>query len=94
MFRFTDDSMSFSGIGTQDNKAYKVTITFLHKINCEKVTNKNTARCIEFTIPKAESGPYWSSLTADKKPHFLKVDFNKWIDEDNGKKIFLLLLIN
>lgn len=80
--------MDFSGIGTLDNKSYKVSITFLHKINPDKVTNKNTARCIEFVIPKAESGPYWQSLTTDKKkPHFLKVDFNKWVDEENGKCI-------
>ena len=34
-----------------------------------------------------ESGPYWSTLTADKKkPHFLKVDFNKWVDETSDNE--------
>lgn len=82
--------MYFKGSSVETGKQYEVTLNFLHKINPENVTTKNTARCIEFTIKKAESGPYWASLTNDKKkPHFLKADFNKWRDEesdvDDGK---------
>ncbi|KAG4066876.1 hypothetical protein HA402_012943 [Bradysia odoriphaga] len=85
-YKFTESSMYFKGVSTSDaTKTYEVTLNFLNKINPDKVINKNTARCIEFTITKAESGPYWNSLTTDKKkPHFLKVDFNKWVDEDNA----------
>lgn len=76
--------MNFKGIGVDTNKPYEVTLHFLHKINAENVTTKNTARCIEFTIKKANAGPYWASLTNDKKkPHFLKADFNKWRDEES-----------
>lgn len=82
--RFTEDSMHFKGSSVDADKHYEVTLNFLHKINPDKVVSKNTARCIEFTINKAESGPYWTSLTNDKKkPHFLKADFNKWHDEDS-----------
>lgn len=47
------------------------------------MTSKNSGRCYEFIISKAESASeYWPSLTTDKKkPHWLKVDFNKWKDE-------------
>lgn len=47
------------------------------------MTSKNCGRCYEFIISKAESAAeYWPSLTTDKKkPHWLKVDFNKWKDE-------------
>lgn len=70
-----------------ETRQYEVTLNFLHKINPEKVATKNTARCIEFCIVKAESGPYWTSLTSDKKkPHFLKADFNKWRDEDSDNE--------
>lgn len=81
--RFTDETMYFKGVSTTADKAYEVTLNFLHKINPDTVINKNTARNIEFTIFKVDDGPYWDSLTNDKKkPHFLKVDFNKWEDED------------
>lgn len=66
------------------NKSYEVTLNFLHKISPDRVITKSTDRCIEFTISKAEPGPYWKSLTNDKrKPHFIKADFNKWRDEDD-----------
>lgn len=76
--------MHFKGSSVDTSKHYEVTLNFLHKINPNKVVSKNTARCIEFMITKAEPGPYWSSLTNDKKkPHFLKADFNKWRDEES-----------
>lgn len=81
--RFTDNSLSFKGTSADGAKNYDVTLNFLHKINPEKVAAKNTSRCFEFVISKAEPGPYWQSLTSDKKkPHFIKADFNKWRDED------------
>lgn len=45
--------------------------------------SKNSGRCYEFIISKADTtSDYWPSLTTDKKkPHWLKVDFNKWKDE-------------
>lgn len=76
--------MYFKGSSVDTAKQYEATLNFLHKIDPNNVTSKNTARCIEFTIKKAESGPYWASLTNDKKkPHFLKADFNKWRDEES-----------
>ena len=43
-------------------------------------------RVIEFALEKAEEGPYWDRLTKDKtKQHWLKVDFNKWKDEDDSE---------
>ncbi len=40
---------------------------------------------IEFALEKAEEGPYWERLLKDKtKQHWLKVDFNKWKDEDDS----------
>lgn len=81
-YKFTEDSLYFKGTSVVENKLHEVTLNFLRKINPDKVTSKNIARCLEFTISKAESGPYWPTLTKDKKkPPFLKVDFNKWRDE-------------
>lgn len=42
-------------------------------------------RCIEFALEKKEDGPYWDRLLKDKtKRHWLKIDFNKWKDEDES----------
>lgn len=81
--KITEDSLFFKAIGLPENKQHEVTINFLKKINPDKVTSKNCGRCYEFIISKAESASdYWQSLTNDKKkPHWLKVDFNKWKDE-------------
>lgn len=79
--------MYVKGTSADGTRQYEVTLNFLHKINPEKVIVKNIARCVEFTIAKAEAGPFWTSLTTDKKkPHFLKADFNKWRDEDSDNE--------
>ena len=40
---------------------------------------------IEFALEKKESGPYWKRLVKEgTKQHWLKVDFNKWKDEDES----------
>merc|ERR1712045_94651 len=42
-------------------------------------------RVIEFALEKKESGPYWERLLKDKtKMHWLRVDFNKWREEDES----------
>lgn len=82
--RFTEDTFHFKSKSVDQDRLYEVTLNFLHKINPEKIVTKNTTRYTEYTITKAEVGPYWKSLTNDKrKPHFIKADFNKWRDEDD-----------
>lgn len=83
VFKFTEDTMYFKGVGLPEKKAHEVTINFYGKINPDKVVSKNTGRCIEFIISKADTkASYWPKLTNDKnKPHWLKVDFNRWKDE-------------
>lgn len=86
-YKFTKDSFSFKGTGVADNKPYEVTLNFMEEINPDDVVAKNNARCVEFTISKAEKGNFWKNLTKDKKkPHFLKIDFNKWRDEDSDQE--------
>lgn len=83
IFKFTEDSMYFKGLGLPEKKNHEVTINFYNKINPDKVVSKNTSRCIEFIISKADTkASYWPKLTNDKnKPHWLKVDFNRWKDD-------------
>jgi cytosolic prostaglandin-E synthase len=75
--------MYFKGVGLPDNKMHEVTMKFLKKIVPDKVAIKNNHRNIEYIIQKEnKTEEYWPTLTNDKKrPHWLKVDFNKWKDE-------------
>lgn len=42
-------------------------------------------RVIEFALEKKEGGPYWERLLKDRtKQHWLKIDFNKWKEEDES----------
>ncbi|XP_055906693.1 uncharacterized protein CG16817 [Eupeodes corollae] len=86
-YKVTENSMKFSGKDALDsNKEYDLQLNFLKNVDPEKVSSKNIGRCLEFTIYKKESGPYWSSLTNDKtKLHFLKANFNKWKDESDDE---------
>lgn len=88
LFRVTENSFTFKGVNALDaSKKYEVTLNFYHSVDPEKVTSKNIGRCLEFTIPKKESGPYWPTLTTDKtKLHFLKANFAKWRDESDDEE--------
>merc|ERR1719461_1406581 len=79
------DSLSFKGVGEADKKEYAVTLKFLKEIDPEASKFAVRDRSIQFAIEKAEEGPYWERLLADKtKQHWLKVDFGKWKDEDDS----------
>ena len=42
-------------------------------------------RSTEFALMKKEEGPYWERLLKEKtKQHWLKIDFNKWKEEDES----------
>lgn len=88
-FKFTEDTMYFKGVGLPEKKNHEVTINFYGKINPDKVVSKNTSRCIEFVISKGDTkASYWPKLTNDKnKPHWLKVDFNRWKDEGSDDEM-------
>lgn len=80
------ESVFFRGVGGSDHKLHEVTIQLYKEIDPEKSKSFNRDRCIELILCKASTeGPYWPSLTSDKKKHhWLKCDFNKWQDEDES----------
>ncbi|XP_035894353.1 uncharacterized protein CG16817 isoform X2 [Anopheles stephensi] len=84
--KFTEDSLTFSGVGKPEGKKYELNVEFYSKINPDKVATKNIKRCIEFVIAKADpTAPYWPRLLKDKtKTHWLKVDFNRWEEEGSN----------
>lgn len=56
------------------------------QIKSDSIKYKNIGRCIEYVLPKVDpeaAAEYWPRLTKGKeKLAFLRVDFKKWVDED------------
>ncbi|KAL1434697.1 hypothetical protein MTO96_011402 [Rhipicephalus appendiculatus] len=72
-------------VGGPDSKPHQVTLRFLHPIKPEESRYVVRPRGTEFVLAKAEEGPFWKRLLQDDvKHHWLKVDFNKWVDEDDS----------
>lgn len=82
------ESVYFKGVNAQDNKVHEVTIPLYEAVVPETSGFVNKGRCIEMLLRKEKKdSPYWPSLTKDKKkPHYLKIDFNKWKDEDDEEE--------
>merc|ERR1712112_536284 len=79
------NSLYFKGTAAVDKKVYELNMKLLKEIDPEKTKYQVRPRCIEFALEKAEDGPYWERLLEDKtKQHWLKVDFQKWKDEDDS----------
>ncbi|XP_071451474.1 prostaglandin E synthase 3 isoform X1 [Hetaerina americana] len=84
--KLENDKVYFHGIGGTDKKVHEVTIEFFKEVDAEKSVQFKRDRNIEFILRKKEPGPYWPHLQKDKKKyHWLKVDFNKWKDEDDSE---------
>jgi len=80
------DKIYFKGTGGTEKRNYEVTIPLFKEIDPEKSIKVVRDRNIELVLKKKEDGPYWNSLLKDKKKyHWLKVDFNKWKDEDDSE---------
>lgn len=80
-------SVSFKGICAPEQKLNEVEIPLFSEIDPEKSSQVNKGRLVEVVLVKVKTDePFWPSLTSDKKKHhWLKVDFNRWQDEDDSK---------
>lgn len=75
----------FKGVGGTDHKMHEITINLFKEIVPDKTVQTIKGRTIELILSKAADGPYWPRLTEENtKFHWLKSDFNKWKDEDEG----------
>ncbi|KAI3921825.1 hypothetical protein MKX01_005514, partial [Papaver californicum] len=77
----------FVFLATKDGIPYEVDIELYDKINVEESKVNNDVRIIVYVIKKAES-KWWSRLLKQKgkPPVFLRVDWDKWIVEDDEKE--------
>ncbi|KAI7208396.1 hypothetical protein KC333_g9155 [Hortaea werneckii] len=76
--------VDFSGYSETKKAQYAVKLDFYAEIDPAATKIHHTQRDIEMVVQKKQLGEeYWPRLLKDKaKVHFLKTDFNKWVDED------------
>ncbi|KAL8935444.1 MAG: hypothetical protein Q9211_004698 [Gyalolechia sp. 1 TL-2023] len=77
-------SLTFSGTSETKKTTYHVELEFFAEIDVENSKTHHTSRDVMLILRKKElKEEYWPRLLKDtKKMHFLKTDFDKWVDED------------
>ena len=77
-------SLTFTGHSSTKKITYHVELNFFDEIDVENSQTHHSPRDVEFKLRKKElKAEYWPRLLKDsKKMHFLKTNFDKWVDED------------
>ncbi|KOS22316.1 Protein wos2 [Escovopsis weberi] len=77
-------SLTFTGASRTLKRNYHVELVFYADIDTQNSVTHHTGKNIELKLQKKDLGEeYWPRLLKDaKKVHFLKTDFDKWVDED------------
>lgn len=77
-------TLNFTGTSGTLKRKYHVELEFFAEIDPAESKINHTAKNIEIKLQKKElKEEYWPRLLKDsKKLHFLKTDFDKWVDED------------
>ncbi|XP_013787357.1 very-long-chain (3R)-3-hydroxyacyl-CoA dehydratase-like [Limulus polyphemus] len=81
----TENQLEFtaSGIGAKGENVYHFVLDFYKTVLTESAQYRITDREVEFSIKK-ETAAWWPRIVAgEKKPAWLKVDFDKLITEDD-----------
>ncbi|KFH43429.1 hypothetical protein ACRE_058210 [Hapsidospora chrysogenum ATCC 11550] len=77
-------SLTFTGTSGTLKRKYHVELEFYAEIDPEASKINHTSKNIEMKLQKKElKEEYWPRLLKEaKRLHFLKTDFDKWVDED------------
>ncbi|OQO09334.1 hypothetical protein B0A48_04732 [Cryoendolithus antarcticus] len=83
------DSLTFTGYSQSKKANYHVELQFFKEIDPSASKTHHSARAVEFVLQKKDlEEEYWPRLLKDKaKVHFLKTDFDKWVDEDEQNEV-------
>jgi len=84
-----NNSLTFQGYSESKKATYAVKLEFYAEIDPSASKINHTPRDIEMVLQKKElNEEYWPRLLKDKaKVHFLKTNFDKWVDEDEQDAI-------
>ncbi|KAK7396884.1 hypothetical protein VNO78_18046 [Psophocarpus tetragonolobus] len=74
---------TFSGSAGAEDHQYELKLELFDKVNVEESKINLGVRSIFCVVQKAENG-WWKRLLRGegKPPHYVKVDWDKWVDED------------
>lgn len=79
-----EKALSFSA---KADKEYKFNITLQRKINVDESKFRTLGHCVEIILKKAEeTKDFWTSLNEGPKLPYLKIDWERWVDEDDDEK--------
>ncbi|KAI4096918.1 MAG: hypothetical protein LQ348_003719 [Seirophora lacunosa] len=76
--------LTFNGTSETKETTYHLELEFYAEIDTENSKTHHTSRDVLLVLRKKElKEEYWPRLLKEsKKVHFLKTDFDKWVDED------------
>ncbi|KAF1821608.1 HSP20-like chaperone, partial [Dissoconium aciculare CBS 342.82] len=82
-------SLDFTGHSESKKADYHVKLEFYAEIDPSASKVNHSARAVELVLQKKElKEEYWPRLLKDsKRVHYLKTDFDKWVDEDEQDTI-------
>jgi len=83
--KMDDKSMHIKGSNGTGSVDYECTLDFYGEVDAAKYRRIESARHVELVIPKASSGWWPRLLKENAKVPWVKVDFNKWKDEDDDE---------
>jgi len=79
-----EQSLSFKGTSTSKKCTYAIDLEFFAEIDPKESKISHSGRDVTMVLRKKEmKEEFWPRLLKDsKKMHFLKTNFDKWVDED------------
>jgi len=79
-----EQSLTFDGHSDSLKRSFHLALEFYAEIDPSESKVNHTAKNIELVLRKKElKEEFWPRLLKEsKKVHFLKTDFDKWVDED------------
>ncbi|CAO2839726.1 unnamed protein product [Amaranthus hypochondriacus] len=78
-----EGTFTFTATGGAGDSAYELKLDLFDKVNVEESKINYGVRSITCILEKAEK-KWWNRLLRGdvKPPHYVKVDWDKWVDED------------
>jgi len=78
------NSLKFAGHSDSLKRDYAIELELFDEIDVEHTKVNHTAKNVQLVLRKKElKEEFWPRLLKEaKKVHFLKTDFDKWVDED------------
>jgi len=80
--------LTFSAVSDSLKRTYALDLEFYAEIDVENSKVNHTGKNVEMVLRKKElKEEFWPRLLKDaKKVHYLKTDFDKWVDEDEQEE--------